>query len=54
MVGVGGDVIMKWIAISFFSMVILLSVLFMAGFQFIELDFEGPPSTAQALPQATR
>ena len=43
---------MKWIAISFFSAVILMSVLFAAGFEFIGM--EGPPSTAQALPPATR
>jgi hypothetical protein len=43
---------MKWILISFFSVVILMSVLFTAGFEFIEID--GPPSTAQALPLATR
>lgn len=42
---------MKWILISFFSMVILLSVLFTAGFEFIGM--EAPP-TAQALPPATR
>lgn len=45
---------MKWITISFFSVVILMSVLFAAGFEFIEFDLEGPPSTAQALPPATR
>lgn len=45
---------MKWIAISFFSVVILMSVLFVAGFQFIEIDLDGPPSTAQALAPATR
>jgi len=43
---------MKWIAISFFSMVIMLSVLFTAGFEFIEMA--GPPSTAHALHLATR
>lgn len=43
---------MKWILISFFSVVILLSVLFTAGFEFIGM--EAPPSTAQTLPQATR
>jgi hypothetical protein len=43
---------MKWILISFISVVILMSVLFTAGFEFIEMD--GPPSTAQALPLATR
>lgn len=45
---------MKWIAISFFSVVILMSVMFAAGFEFIGMDFEGPPATAQALPQAAR
>ena len=43
---------MKWIWISFFSVVILISVLFTAGFEFLEL--EQPSSTAQALPVATR
>lgn len=43
---------MKWILISFFSVVILLSVMFTAGFTFIQM--EGPPSTAQALPVAAR
>jgi hypothetical protein len=43
---------MKWILLSFFSVVILLSVLFAAGFEFI--DSEGPPSTTQALPTAMR
>jgi hypothetical protein len=43
---------MKWILISFFSVVILMSVLFTAGFEFIEMD--GPPSTAQAVPVAAR
>jgi len=43
---------MKWILISFFSVIILLSVLFTAGFELI--GSEGPPSTAQALPAATR
>ncbi len=43
---------MKWIMISFFSVVILLSVLFTAGFEFIELD--GPMSTAQAVPVVAR
>jgi hypothetical protein len=50
----GGGFIMKWIAISFFSTVILLSIMFAAGFEFIGIDFEGPPATAQALPLATR
>lgn len=45
---------MKWITISFFSVVILMSVLFAAGFEFIGIDLEGPPATAQALPPATR
>lgn len=45
---------MKWIAISFFSAVILMSVMFAAGFEFIEIDLDGPPATAQALPPATR
>lgn len=45
---------MKWITISFFSVVILMSVLFAAGFEFIGIDMEGPPATAQALPPATR
>ncbi len=43
---------MKWIMISFFSVVILLSVLFTAGFEFIALD--GPLSTAHAVPVAAR
>jgi hypothetical protein len=43
---------MKWIMISFFSVVIILSLLFTAGFEFIEL--EGPPATAQALPAAAQ
>jgi hypothetical protein len=43
---------MKWIMISFFSVVILLSVLFTAGFELIALD--GPPATAQAIPVAAR
>ena len=41
---------MKWIMLSFFSVVILLSVLFTAGLVFIDLD--GPTSTAHALPVA--
>jgi len=52
--GAGGGFIMKWIAISFFSTVILLSVLFAAGFQFIGVDLGGSPSTALALLLATR
>ncbi|MGH7260724.1 MAG: hypothetical protein ACREI9_08600 [Nitrospiraceae bacterium] len=43
---------MKWIMLSFFSVVILMSVLFTAGFEFI--DLEGPMSTAQALPLTAR
>jgi hypothetical protein len=43
---------MKWIAISFFSIVIVLSVLFTAGFEFIGIDLDTPP-LAQALPAAT-
>lgn len=43
---------MKWIIISFFSVAILLSVLFTAGFEFLDLD--GPASTAQALSTGTR
>jgi len=43
---------MKWVLISFFSVVLLLSVLFTAGFQFI--GFEGPPSTAETIPAAVR
>lgn len=43
---------MKWIMISFFSVVILLSVLFTAGFEFIGIEV--PMSTAQALPVAVR
>jgi hypothetical protein len=43
---------MNWILISFFSVVILLSVLFAAGFEFI--GSEGSPPTAQALPAAMR
>jgi len=43
---------MKWILISFFSVVILLSVLFAAGFELIGSD--GPASTAQALPSSMR
>jgi len=43
---------MKWIIVSFFSIVILLSVMFTAGFEF--LDLQGPTSTAQALPAETR
>lgn len=44
---------MKWIAISFFSIVIVLSVLFTAGFEFIEIDLDAP-STAQALPTSAQ
>lgn len=44
---------MKWIVIGFFSVVILLSVLFTAGFEF--LGVEGPPTATQAvLSPATR
>ena len=43
---------MKWIMISFFSVVIILSVLFTAGFEFI--NFDGPTATAQAIPVAAR
>ena len=43
---------MKWIAISFFSIVIVLSVLFTAGFEFIAMDLD-TPTTAQAPPAAT-
>ncbi len=44
---------MKWILFSFFSIVIVLSVLFTAGFEFIGIDLEAP-STAQALPAAAQ
>jgi len=43
---------MKWIMISFFSVVILLSVLFTAGFEFIAM--EAPPATARVIPVAAR
>ncbi|HEX9743718.1 MAG TPA: hypothetical protein VGA17_13110 [Nitrospiraceae bacterium] len=43
---------MKWVLISFFSVVLLLSVLFTAGFKFIGI--EGPPSTAETIPVAAQ
>ena len=43
---------MKWIWISFFSVIILLSAMFTAGFQFIEVN--GPQETAQAAPVAAQ
>ena len=43
---------MKWIAISFFSIIIVLSVLFTAGFKFIEIDLDAP-TTAPAPHAAT-
>lgn len=43
---------MKWIMISFFSVVIIMSLLWTAGFEFISLD--GPPIPAHALPVAAR
>jgi len=44
---------MKWVLISFFSVVLLLSVLFTAGFKFIGI-IEGPPSTAETIPVAAQ
>jgi len=43
---------MKWIMISFFSVVILLSMLFTAGFEFLDLD--GPTSAAQTISMGAR
>jgi len=43
---------MKWILIGFFSAVLMVSVMFSAGFDFIGL--ERLPSAAEAAPQALR
>ena len=43
---------MKWVWISFFSVVLLLSVLFTAGFHFISLETQ--PSAMEMMPTAMR